>query len=189
MRVLSLDPGSRKAGFAVIEGNAKNPVYVSSGVLNFTKEEDFWLRIKKIFTETKNLLETYRPHQVVLESLIYVKSPTALIKLAQARGAMISAITQFDLPIYEYSPNLVKSSVTGHGHTDKESIQKWIYLQFGFEKVETNDESDALAIALCHWHHLHSQRVIGDKNVLHRSKRTNRSLRSSLAHKIMEKEI
>ncbi len=96
---------------------------------------------------------------------------------------MISAITFNGLKISEYSPNLIKSSVTGHGHTDKEGMQKWISLEFGIEQFQTDDESDALAIGLCHWYQ--SQHPSLKQNV----KTKSRSLKNSLAHKIMENKL
>ena len=80
-----------------------------------------------------------------------MKNPTALMKLAQTRGAMIAAFTQkYKDKIFEYAPNLVKSSTTGYGHSDKEAIQKGLGLIFGKTDFETHDESDAIAVAVCH---------------------------------------
>ena len=86
-----------------------------------------------------------------MESLIYVKSPTALIKLAQTRGIILSALLdRYEHKIFEYSPNLVKSSAVGHGHADKESVRKFLDMVLGKVNYKTYDESDAAAIALCH---------------------------------------
>src|SRR5690606_28092073 len=88
---------------------------------------------------------------VSIESLIYVKSVDALSKLAQARGAMIAAFSRTHVgKIYEYSPNTIKSSVTGHGHADKDAVDKAMNMMFGKMSFKTSDESDALAIAVCH---------------------------------------
>jgi crossover junction endodeoxyribonuclease RuvC len=184
LRILAIDPGSRHAGFAVIEGVGSRPHYIASGVLSFSLEDDFFQRLKNIFNDTLTLVKTYNPDVVALESLIYVKSPTALIKLAQARGAMISALTQCSAQFYEYSPNLIKSTVTGHGHADKENMQKWIYLQLGISEFKTHDESDALAIALCHWYHNQKNSTLGMK--IPQKKRKGRSLQDSLRHRLKE---
>ena len=80
-----------------------------------------------------------------------MKGIEALSKLAQARGAMIAAFSQTkNGKIYEYAPNAIKSSVTGHGHADKESVDKAMSMMFGKMTFKTSDESDALAIAVCH---------------------------------------
>jgi crossover junction endodeoxyribonuclease RuvC len=97
------------------------------------------------------LLKKYQPDEVSIESLIYVKSVDALSKLAQARGAMIAAFSHTHQgKIFEYAPNLVKVSVTGHGHADKVAVDKALSMMFGKINFKTADESDALAIAVCH---------------------------------------
>ena len=64
---------------------------------------------------------------------------------------MIAAFSRTRLGrIFEYAPNAVKSSVTGHGHADKEAIDKAMTMMFGKLTFKTSDESDALAIAVCH---------------------------------------
>ena len=179
MRILSLDPGSRCAGFAIIEDRLSSPHVLASGIFLLKEEDDFWKRIKLLVFELKKIIHEYQPTVVALESLIYVKNPNSLIKLAQSRGAMVGAVTEFDLPLFEYSPNAVKQVVTGHGHADKESIQKWVSLQTGIQSFKSHDESDAIAIALCHWFH-HKNKI-----QLHQVKTKKKSgLAGSLQHAI-----
>ena len=152
MIILGIDPGSRKAGYALIECEGRKFKYIDSGTLMLEKEGEFFARLKKAYEESLELVSKYHPDEIALESLIYVKSPTALIKLAQTRGAMLSAFLQtHQNKIYEYPPNSVKMSVSGHGHADKESMQKTLQMIFGKNtEFKTFDESDALAIAVCH---------------------------------------
>ena len=150
-RILGIDPGSRKAGWALIEVEGRKLSYVASGVLHFEKIDEFLDRLAVIHTSIKNLVEEYAPTEVALESLIYVKSIPALSKLAQARGAMIAGLSEkYQGKIFEYSPNLIKSTVTGHGHAAKEGVEKSLRMIFGKLEFKTHDESDALAIAVCH---------------------------------------
>lgn len=151
MKILGIDPGSRKAGFAVIEVIGRRFHYLDSGALRYDHIDEFLHRLGEIYQSCLALPQKYPIDEIALESLIYVKGPTSLMKLAQARGAMIAAFSHtHKTKIFEYSPNLVKSSVAGHGHTSKEGIQKSLELIFGKGHYKTNDESDALAIALCH---------------------------------------
>ena len=116
---------------------------------------------------------------ISIESLIYVKSPTALIKLAQARGVILSALANlgYQDKIFEYSPNLVKSSTTGHGHTDKLGGQKFLNTVLGSRNYATDDESDALLIAMCH--------VFQHNNPKAKNTKSGKgSLAQSLAHRI-----
>ncbi len=152
--ILGIDPGSRTAGFAVIKKVGRKLEYIDSGVMKYAQLGEFLLRLGEISRSCEQLLAKYSPDEVAFESLIYVKSPTALIKLAQARGAMIAAfLRDSEIPISEYSPNLVKSTVVGHGHADKDAVKKGLGLIFKGQKIkkfQTHDESDALAIAVCH---------------------------------------
>lgn len=189
MKILGIDPGSRVAGYCVIEKKGKKLIYLSSGTLRFEKEDNFIQRVSLIRTKIHEIFERNRPDHVALESLIYVKSPTALIKLAQARGVMLSVITQYvSSNVFEYSPNLVKSSTSGHGHATKEVLQKSIKLILGQDIAFSSfDESDAAAVAICHALHYTPLRTkIGEqlkkeKRPLYKSKK---SLADSLGHKI-----
>lgn len=152
MLILGIDPGSRKAGYAVAKLEGKKINYIASGVMKYDHVDPFIDRLGMIYESCRELVEKYRPDEVALESLIYVKSVTALSKLAQARGAMVAAFMSTNQgKVFEYSPNLVKSTVSGHGHASKESVDKALKMIFG-KKLEfkTHDESDALAVALCH---------------------------------------
>ena len=151
MIILGIDPGSRKAGYALIDVQGKKISYIASGILKYDHVDEFLERLGMIYKTCDELMEKYQPDEVSVEALIYVKSVDALSKLAQARGAMIAAFSRTRLgKIYEYAPNAVKSSVTGHGHADKEAIDKAMTMMFGKLTFKTSDESDALAIAVCH---------------------------------------
>lgn len=187
MIVLAIDPGSVTAGFALLQKDGRKIRYLNSGILKFQAGDEFLHRIKDIYEQTSKLIEVYQPDEVALESLIFVKSPTALIKLAQARGVMLAALSQkYHQKIFEYSPNLIKSTVTGYGHADKEGVQKVIGQYLGITEFKTHDESDALAIALCHL--LNHGNVLVSKEKKSRSKMGN-GLANALAHKIKEPTI
>jgi len=151
MIILGIDPGSIKTGYALVRKEGKKLNYIESGFLNFNKDVTFLERPGMIYDSCRHLVEEYDPDEIAIESLIYVKSPTSLMKLAQARGAMVAAFNKTHVgKIFEYSPNLIKSTVTGDGHASKESIQKFLNMIFGQRSYKTHDESDALAIAVCH---------------------------------------
>lgn len=179
MLILGIDPGSRKTGWGLIKKQGRKIHYVGSGVLVF-KGENFMERLSTVKAEIKALLKETQPDEVSMESLIYVKSPTALIKLAQTRGVILGELFQsFENRIFEYSPNLVKSQTVGHGHASKEGVQKFLSMTLGVKDFKTDDESDALAIALCH---ALSGGSLSSKSGKTRGK--SGSLKASLAHKV-----
>ena len=151
MLVLGIDPGSIISGWALLKVNGNKAAYVKSGILKFNKDTPFLERTKEIKEKFDALINETSPDEISLESLIFVKSPTALIKLAQTRGIILSSITEkYQNKIFEYSPNLVKSTAVGHGHADKEGVQKFLDMVLGKIDYKTHDESDAAAVALCH---------------------------------------
>ena len=111
-------------------------------------------RVMIIGDKIRDLVTKVLPDEVAVESLIYVKNPKALMALAQARGAILSALGKNYVDrIYEYSPNLAKSIVTGHGHADKEMVQKSLSLSLGVNLTFSSyDESDALLLSMGHWY-------------------------------------
>lgn len=185
MIILGVDPGSRKAGFALIELHGKKINYITSGVMKYDDVDEFVDRLGHIYDSCEELIRGHAPAEIAIESLIYVKSVTSLAKLAQARGAMIAAFMKTNKgKVFEYSPNLIKSTVTGHGHATKESVDKALTMIFGKIEFKTHDESDALAIAVCHALS-RDIKIITNKKAIHSSK--SRSLKSVFAHKIQEK--
>ena len=135
----------------------------------------------------QEVMDRYQPDEIALESLIYVKSPTALIKLAHARAMIISTfIETHNNRIFEYSPNLIKSSTAGHGHADKQGIQKSVRMILGQIEFETDDQSDALAVAICHsLNRATASNVVAlNSSKPKKSKSTGSSLASALSHKI-----
>jgi crossover junction endodeoxyribonuclease RuvC len=186
--VLAIDPGSVVAGYALLQKEGRKIHYLTSGILKFDCSAEFLHRVKDIYQQTLELIEKHRPDEVALESLIFVKSPQALIKLAQSRGTMLAALSQnYHQKIYEYSPNLVKSTVTGHGHADKEGIQKVLLQYLGLTNFKTHDESDAVAIALCHLLNRGALPMPQDKKS--KTKKIGNGLASALAHKIKEPSL
>ncbi len=183
MKVLAIDPGSVCAGFAVCELVNRKMRYITSGVLRFNAKDDFLERIKFIYDESLRLLQEHQPDEIALEGLIYVKSPTSLIKLAQARGAILAALTQTGCAIHEYAPTTIKATVAGHGGTEKEGLQKLLRLHMGPIDFKTHDESDAVAIAFCHLMHRTSPltQLAKTKNV-----KKGRGMAASLSHRVKE---
>jgi crossover junction endodeoxyribonuclease RuvC len=181
MHILGIDPGSRFAGWGIIKVDGRKLVYLASGCINLSGIDNFFERTGPLFNAMKELCHHYKIDEVALESLIHVKNVSSLSKLAQARGVILSALFScgVKLPI-EYSPNLIKSSVSGNGHADKESIAKSVQYILGKKEYGSADETDALAIAICHALNRNTlKNVSSTKGKIMRG-----SLQSSLAHKI-----
>lgn len=148
--ILGVDPGSQNAGFALLETRARRFQVIRSGVCQLDPKMDFFKRLSQLSLFFKELVEPLGAFDLAVESLAYVKNVNSFGKLAQARGAILSATQPMASCVAEYPPNLVKSTVSGYGHASKGNIEKSLGFTLTKKQFQTHDESDALAIALCH---------------------------------------
>lgn len=152
IQVLGIDPGSRNLGFGLIQKSGNKLSAVKWGTLRFDTKVEANERLLEIYQKIKILITELSPTHVAIEKVFFAKNVVSALKLGQARGVVILAVSELGIPIFEYSPNEVKSATTGFGHADKEQVAKMIQLLLGVKTkdLESLDSSDALAIAICH---------------------------------------
>jgi crossover junction endodeoxyribonuclease RuvC len=148
-RVLGVDPGSRKTGFGIIESGRYHPSYLVSGVVRVEKLSGAE-RLKTIFESVCQIIDQYQPSVMAIEKVFVHKNPNSAIKLGQARGVILCAAAIKNLPIMEYTPTQIKSTVVGKGHADKSQIQYMVQNLLRLTQAPQEDAADALACALCH---------------------------------------
>lgn len=189
MKVLGIDPGTRNVGYALLqESNRAGIQCLASGTI-VLGDGEVLERLILLQQKISELIDTYQPDHIAFESLIYVKSPTTLIKLAMAKGVMLGVVAKdYRDRIFEYKPNLVKQVVSGDGHADKSSMQKMVQMIVKKQNFSSFDESDAISIALCHLmtNQTNSSHHLQEKKSKRMSKKSG-SLAASIAHKINEK--
>ena len=150
-RVLGIDPGSRVTGYGVIETDGVRSRHLASGCIR-TAAGDFPARLGEIFHGVREVLVEWRPQQVAVEQVFVSRNAASALKLGQARGAAISAVVTLDLQVFEYTPAAVKQGLVGNGRAEKEQVQHMVRVILGMQGKMALDESDALAVALCHAH-------------------------------------
>lgn len=150
-RILGIDPGSRATGYGVIDSTHQRHQYVLSGCIR-TQQAAFPDRLGEIFHGLRDVLSETNPTHVAIEQIFVSNSAVSALKLGQARGAAIAAVVTLGLPVYEYTPRSVKQSLVGTGSAAKEQVQHMVRVLLGRQQKMSLDESDALAIALCHAH-------------------------------------
>lgn len=152
-RILGLDPGTAITGYGLVEFNNGAVVYLDHGCITTPKDLSAADRLVMITRSLAELIQKHQPQLVAIEELFFAANTTTAISVAQARGAMIATITQFNLPITGYTPLQVKQAVTGDGRADKRQIQKMVKMILGLvETPSPDDAADALAIAVTHAH-------------------------------------
>lgn len=153
-RILGIDPGLRYTGWGLIEKSGNRLSFINAGHIATNSQENIGQRLKMIYEGMNDILETYQPDHVAIEQVFVNKNSLSSLKLGQARGVSLVAAALKDFIITEYAPNLVKKAIVGNGHATKEQIYKMVKVLLPKAGMQTNDEADALAIAICHAHHL-----------------------------------
>lgn len=151
VRILGLDPGSQRTGYAVIEANGSRIAYLVSGAIK-TSGDSLTARLQEIFAGVDRLASEFRPDEVAIERVFMHRNADSALKLGQARGAALSATFAVRPRVFEYAPREVKLAVVGTGGAQKEQVQLMVKRLLHIAGPLTEDAADALAIALCHAH-------------------------------------
>ena len=159
IRILGIDPGSRRTGYGVIDVAGSKIAYISSGIIRLP-EESLPDRLKIIFDGVSEIIEQYHPQHMGIEEVFFAKDPRAALKLGQARGAAIVAGVNAGLPVEEYSARSVKQAVVGTGAADKHQVQMMITQLLKLSQAPSEDAADALAVAICHAHSMHTNAAL-----------------------------
>lgn len=150
-KILGVDPGSACTGYGVISGGGNQFEYVSSGTIVLPGKAARYDKLRVIFSGIGKVIEKYSPAEFAVEDVFYSKNPKSLLVLGEARGAAILAASLAGLPIFEYSAREIKKSVTGNGAAHKSQVNFMLGKLLKLEQtLESEDESDALAVAICH---------------------------------------
>jgi crossover junction endodeoxyribonuclease RuvC len=161
VRILGIDPGSRRTGYGVIDFDKSKVTYVSSGIIRLPKK-DLPIRLKIIFDGVTEIIEQFSPQTMGIEEVFFAKDPRAALKLGQARGAAIVAGANAQLSVGEYSPRSVKQAVVGTGSADKKQIQMMVQQLLKLPSAPAEDAADALAVSICHAHSMNTSSIIGE---------------------------
>lgn len=153
--IIGIDPGSRRTGFGVIQVEGNRHIYLTSGCLDVSSYPSCE-RLRYIFTGIQEIIESYQPQEAAVEQVFMHENPGSALKLGQARGAAIVALS---IPIAEYSARQVKKSVVGHGAANKDQVQFMVQRLLNLRKTLQNDAADALALAICHAQARHLKRL------------------------------
>jgi crossover junction endodeoxyribonuclease RuvC len=148
MRILAIDPGYDRLGIAVVEGTASRPVLIWSDCVTPEKSSAS-KRLATIARAIEGAVQTHSPDALALETLFFSINKKTALGVAEARGVVLAAAGKALLPVFEYSPQQVKSAVTGNGRADKRSLARMIPLLLSLpKKKRLDDELDAIGIGI-----------------------------------------
>ena len=144
--IIGIDPGSRRTGYGVIRLEGNRHIYVTSGYLDVSAHV-VSERLRRIYLGISEVMMTFGPHEAAVEAVFMHENPNSALKLGQARGAAMVALT---VPVAEYSPREIKKSVVGNGGASKDQVQFMVQRLLNLKTPLQADAADALAVALCH---------------------------------------
>jgi crossover junction endodeoxyribonuclease RuvC len=154
-RILGIDPGLQITGYGVLEWAPARPKVCEAGVVRTTGEESTLAgRVRLIFDGVVDIIDQFEPSVVVVEQLYaHYQHPRTAILMGHARGVVLLAAAQRNIPLVSYNATRIKKTVTGSGRASKEQVQRTIQRELGLAQLpEPPDVADALAVALCHYH-------------------------------------
>ena len=156
MRLMGLDPGLQTTGWGVIEAVGTRLVHVANGAVRSDASASLADRLVQLHDGLAEVIACYAPSSAAVEETFVNKNPTSTLKLGQARGVALLIPALNGIAVAEYTPNHVKKSVVGVGHADKQQIRAMVGVLLPGVKLAGGDAADALAVAICHAHHMTS---------------------------------
>jgi crossover junction endodeoxyribonuclease RuvC len=149
--VLGIDCGTERTGWGVISSDGRTHRVLGHGVIRTSPREPLEHRLRSIAAGLRAILIEHQPDEAAVEEVFYSQNVKTALKLAHVRGVALLAIAEAQVSLGEYSPLEVKSAVVGFGRAEKQQVARMVRILTGMEQeMETEDVSDALAVAICH---------------------------------------
>lgn len=151
--VLGLDPGTAITGYGLVQEEGDALRAVAFGVIRTEPDVPLPQRLASLYAQLSELVHTYQPDAAAVEELFFSRNVRTAMAVGQARGVVLLALAQANIPLDEYTPRQVKQAVAGYGSAAKDQVQEMVRLLLNLPDVpQPDDAADALAIAICHLH-------------------------------------
>ncbi|MBP7732600.1 MAG: crossover junction endodeoxyribonuclease RuvC [Caldisericia bacterium] len=151
MRILAVDPGLARVGWAVLDSQGRSIKLVECGLIETPAGGDVPHRLCIIHEKLTEVAKAHQAQQMAVEELFFAKNTTTAILVAQARGVILMVAHHVGIPVFEYKPNDVKIAVTSYGAADKAQVGAMVKMILGLQSVpKPDDVADACALGICH---------------------------------------
>lgn len=153
--IIGVDPGTNVMGYGILGIKGKKPHMIALGVIELSKFESHYMRLKRIYDRILSLVEQYLPDEMAIEAPFFGKNVQSMLKLGRAQGVAIAAALAREVPITEYEPRKIKMAITGNGAASKEQVREMLRRILDIKEenlLPQLDSTDALAAALCHFY-------------------------------------
>ena len=161
-KILGIDPGTNILGYAILEVRGRELLVPALGVIKLASFDNHTTKLKEIFLQLQEIIETFLPQSIAIEAPFYGKNVQSMLKLGRAQGVAMAAGMTMGLDITEYAPKKIKQSITGNGNASKEQVARMLN---NILKMELNhkylDSADALGAAVCHYNQSNNRMTAG----------------------------
>ena len=149
MRVIGIDPGYDRLGVAILEGDGNKQTLIFSTCIQTSAKLPFAARLGEVGTQLREIIETYEPKHLGIETLFFSKNVKTAMMVAEARGVILFIMQTSGVVVHEYSPQAIKIAVTGHGASSKEQMSMMLpRLVKEIPQDALDDEYDAIAAGI-----------------------------------------
>ena len=152
MTVLGIDTSLRSTGYGVLQVEGSRLRMLACGNVPNAPKLPLTACLRVIHAKVVALIAEFSPDVMAIESVIYGKNAGTMLVLGEARGAVLTAAADAELPVYEYEPRRMKRAVCGNGLAEKDQIQRMVKTLLNLAETPQNDAADALGLAICHAH-------------------------------------
>ncbi len=160
MKILGIDPGLQKTGWGIIKSSGNSLQFVASGLIRTKPKDPLAKRLAFLHHNLIAVIDEWSPVEAAIEETFVNKNPASALKLGQARGVLLCVPAVKGLEVGEYSANKVKKSVVGSGHAAKQQVGMMIKTLLPTCGEVSEDEADALAVAITHAHYRTSNKAL-----------------------------
>lgn len=149
--IVGIDPGIAATGYGIIHFDDDSEKLIECGCIKTSQNEPVGQRLKTIFNDLNEVLQTHKPDILAIEQLFFSKNVKTAMRVGEARGVILLSAALNNVTVYEYTPLQVKQSLVGYGRASKDQVKEMVLLQLGLDNIKgTDDTVDAVAIAICH---------------------------------------
>lgn len=154
MRVLGIDPGIGRCGFGVVDKTGNTIIPVNYGVIETYSHQSPMERLNIVYEGIQELIQSYHPQFMGIETLYFNTNITTGISVAQARGVILLAAYRQSLEVVDVTPLQVKQEIAGYGRAKKSQVIAMVMRMMHIsKKIDPDDAADALAIGLTAIYH------------------------------------
>jgi len=160
MRVIGIDPGTVNTGYGILDEENGKLTPVTYGVVTISSKLPIEKRLFNLFSELNKIFDVYKPEEVALEEPFVAGNVKSALAIGRAQSVAIIIAAARNLPISRYLPNQIKQQVANYGMSSKQQINQMVKIQLGIgENIDSEDATDALAVAICHINESHISRL------------------------------